>query len=253
MNEKIKNVINKFLSNYMDDDNFLGAILTGSYATGNNNPNSDVDLFIITDSSTTWRERGNELVDGYMVEYFINPVRQVMKELKESIVKNEMATVMMFKNSKILYDKTGIVNDLVNLANEKFKQDIENVSSYQYQMNCYSVWNAFDELDSKYNSNGDIDYAYYIFLDNTIKAYFQNNRIPMLPTSKIERLLMDKEYRKRYNVKEMPDQEFIDKLINCFKEKDYQKKYLYAKELYNYFMSKSNNFDINHFSYRSNI
>ena len=36
-------------------------------------------------------------------------------------------------------------------------------------------------------------------------------------------------------------------------EKDYDKKYEYAKELYDYYMEQNNDFDINNFSLRSDI
>ena len=78
-----ENALNKFIDQYKDEDYFLGAILTGSYATGNNDENSDIDVFIVTKDSTTWRERGNKLIDGYLIEYFINPVRQVLKEFEK--------------------------------------------------------------------------------------------------------------------------------------------------------------------------
>ena len=69
--EKWEHAVNTFLKQYINEDYFLGAILTGSYATGNNNPDSDIDIFIVTKDTTNWRERGNKLVDGYLIEYFI--------------------------------------------------------------------------------------------------------------------------------------------------------------------------------------
>ncbi len=44
--------IEKFLDKYKSEDYFLGAILTGSYATGNNNENSDIDIYIVTTDDT---------------------------------------------------------------------------------------------------------------------------------------------------------------------------------------------------------
>lgn len=51
----------------------------------------------------------------------------------------------------------------------------------------------------------------------------------------------------------LPDEKFVNKLLNCFKEKDYDKKYGYAKELYDYYMNENSDFDINDFSLRSEI
>ena len=80
-----------------------------------------------------------------------------------------------------------------------------------------------------------------------------NEKIPLLPVHKIEKILKDEEYRKKYNVKKLPDDLFIDKLLKCFSEKDYDKKYNCAKELYDYYMDINSDFDINNFSFRSDI
>ena len=63
---------------------------------------------------------------------------------------------MIFVNGKILYDKDGSVQELINIANKNF--NLEAVSEFKYKMNCYSVWDGFDELESKYKKNEDIDY-----------------------------------------------------------------------------------------------
>ena len=38
---------------------------------------------------------------------------------------------------------------------------------------------------------------------------------------------------------------FISKVINCFHEKNYDKKFAYAQNLYDYFLSQFTDFDIN--------
>lgn len=251
--EKWELIIEKFLEQYKNEDYFLGAILTGSYATGNNDVNSDIDIFIVTKDSTTWRERGNKLIDGYMIEYFINPVRQVLKEFDDGFKDNAIATTLIFAGSKILYDKDGTIEKLVNRAKEDLNKDIEPIPDFKWKMNCYTIWHSFYELNSKYIKREDIDFTYNIFLNDVIEAYFLNNEIPLLPVNKIERILNDEEYRRKYNVKKLPDNEFIDNLLKCFNEKDYDKKFINAKELYVYYMNQNIKFDINNFTFRSDI
>lgn len=251
--EKWELVVEKFLEEYKNEDYFLGAILTGSYATGNNDINSDIDIFIVTKDSTTWRERGNKLIDGYLIEYFINPVRQVLKEFEEGFIDNAIATTLIFAGSKILYDKDGTIEKLVNRAKEDLNKDLEVIPEFEWKMNCYTIWHSFYELSSKYTKNEDIDFTYNIYLNDIIKSHFLNNEIPLLPVHKIEKILKDEEYRKRYNVKKLPDDIFIEKLLKCFNEKDYNKKFMCAKDLYDYYMKQNSNFDINDFSFRSDV
>ena len=80
--EKWKFAIEKFLDDYKTEDYFVGAILTGSYATGNQSINSDIDIYIITKDDITWRERGNKLVNGYLIEYFIG-LKILSEDLKD--------------------------------------------------------------------------------------------------------------------------------------------------------------------------
>ena len=246
-------VLNKFLEQYINEEYFIGAILTGSYATGNNDVNSDIDVFIVTKDSTTWRERGNKLIDGYMIEYFINPVRQVLKEFEDGFKDNNIATTLIFAGSKILYDKDGIIEKLVNRAKEDLNKELAPISEFKWKMNCYTIWHSFYELNSKYTKNEDIDFTYNIFLNDVIQSYFLNNQLPLLPVHKIEKILKNEEYRKKYNVKKLQDDIFVDKLLKCFREKEYNKKFIYAKELYEYYMEQNSKFDINNFSFRSDI
>ena len=248
-----ENALNKFLDQYKDEDYFLGAILTGSYATGNNTPNSDIDVFIVTKDSTTWRERGNKLIDGYLIEYFINPVRQVLNEFEEGFINNGIATTRIFLGSKILYDKDGTIEKLINIAKENINREIEPLPEFKKKMNNYTIWHSFYELTSKYERKEDIDFTYNIYLNNIIESYFLNKQIPLLPIHKIEKMLINEEYRKRYNINKLPNEEFVKKLLNCFNEKDYDKRYKYAKELYDYYMNENSDFDINDFSLRSEI
>lgn len=248
----MEEALNKFLNEYKDEEYFLGAILTGSYVTGNNTPNSDIDVYIISKDDTPWRERGNKLIDGYLIEYFINPKWKIMDYMNNERKELSMSTTNIFINSKILYDKDGSVQELIDYANNSRNTiDLIEIDDFKYKSNCYSVWDSFDELEDKYKSHKDIDFSYYIYLERVIKGYFYNKKIPALPLNKLESILMNEEYYKKYNISKMPNQEFISLLTDCFIEKNYDKKFINAKKLYDYFMSEFNDFNINDFSLRS--
>ena len=53
--EKWQLALEKFLDEYKNEDYFVGALLTGSYATGNYDNNSDIDVYIVTTNETKWR------------------------------------------------------------------------------------------------------------------------------------------------------------------------------------------------------
>lgn len=243
-----------FLSRYKNENWFLGAVLTGSYATGNFHESSDVDLFIVADNSITWRERGNILVDGVMIEYFINPLRQVLAELDAAFAENSLATTQMFANCKILYDTDGTVAAIVERAKRELTTgEIKPATGYGRAMNCYTVWHSYYELCAKAAANKDILFSYNLFLCDTLRAYLLNSGLPLMPIHKAESILTDADFGHRYNLPQMPEQAFTAKLLACFAAKEASKQCAYAKELYNYFMAKFPDFDICNFSFRSEI
>ena len=57
----------------------------------------------------------------------------------------------------------------------------------------------------------------------------------------------------KYNVKKLLNNMFIEKLLKRFNEKVYNKKYIYAKELYEDYINQNSKVDINNFLLRSDI
>ena len=247
-----KDAIKDFLKDYINEEYFLGAILTGSYASGNNNENSDIDIFIVTKDYVDFRERGNKLVDGYLIEYFINPAYKVREEYEKSLHNYHMSTANIFAKGIIIYDEVGVIKELQEEAIETLNKELLPLDRATYQMNCYGVWDGFDELDEKYKQKLDIDFSYYIFLERTINSYLQNKQIPSIPLNKIEYIINNEEFRLNYGA-QLPDEKFLSLLKNCLNEKDYDKKYLCAFHLYEYFKEQFNDYDINNFSLKSNL
>lgn len=67
-----KVALDKFLERYIHQSWFEGALLSGSYASGNQNKFSDIDVTIIASNDINWQEKSNCFVDGFLIEYIIN-------------------------------------------------------------------------------------------------------------------------------------------------------------------------------------
>ena len=91
-------------------DDLLGLLFAGSSAYGAPMHNSDVDLYVLIRPS--WRQRRNRLIEGVVVEMFINPVHQIHRELDDG----PNATVDMFARGRIVSDPAGVVTELVERA-----------------------------------------------------------------------------------------------------------------------------------------
>lgn len=253
MNNQKWQIIDKFLTNYKNNDYFIGAVLSGSYASGNENENSDIDIYVITNDSISYKERGMKLVDGQLVEYFINPISQIKKYLKEEQDNKYCLDIRMLSNCKIIIDKTGEVQELVNDAKNVLKKGPIELDEYTYKINCYMVWSRFDELEIKYKRHEDIEFNYNTFLSQVINSYLKNKRIFLFNQCKIEEIIKNEDFRKNYKIGKELDSEFQKLLLNCLNEKNYKKRFEYARKLYDYFKKEFNDFDINNFKLKTVI
>lgn len=79
--DSVLSVILQFIMPFEQDVETIGILLVGSHVYGVVDPNSDVDIYIIQKEGKT-RERGNRWIDGFEIEYFINPLNQVYDYLQ---------------------------------------------------------------------------------------------------------------------------------------------------------------------------
>jgi DNA modification methylase len=107
--EKWEIATEKFLKKWKNKKEVVGAVLCGSYITGNPSKHSDLDIQILLDKQIIWRERGNKYVDGFLIEYFANPLPQNLEYYQSDYQRRKKAHIHMFLTGKILFDKNGDV------------------------------------------------------------------------------------------------------------------------------------------------
>ena len=73
----VENFLKEFLKEYEDNDDVIGAILCGSYATGNQNEYSDIDVQLILKDTCDYSIHGVTESNSFLIEYFINPVYKI--------------------------------------------------------------------------------------------------------------------------------------------------------------------------------
>ena len=104
--------LNKFLENWEYMNDTIGILVCGSYITGNPSTHSDLDVHIILNENVNYRERGNKIVDGLLIEYFANPAKQIREYFKDDYTNVRPMSQTQFITGKILLDKTGEVKAL---------------------------------------------------------------------------------------------------------------------------------------------
>ncbi|MBE6159587.1 MAG: hypothetical protein E7157_00880 [Lactobacillales bacterium] len=227
---KWENILNEFIKEYENEEYVIGAVLGGSYATGNNTEKSDIDIHIIT-KEIGWKERGNKIIDDVMIEYFINPISEIYKYMDDDHNRRKrMSTSSMFGYGKIIFDKTGEIQKLQSKALEYYEMEFSSPEPIEIMFNNYMCWDLMDELKDKINNKENIELNYYMLLKELISAYFYKNNIATVPFTKIEKIFKNKNYREQYHLKNFPNEEFVNLVINCFDNKDY----LSIEKLYEY-------------------
>jgi len=238
--------LNKFLADWKKKDYVLGAILTGSYATGLANKYSDIDVQIIFSNKYKWRERGNVKVDGFLIEYFANPICQFEKYLQQNFRLNIKTDANMYKTGKILFDKDGSVKKLRNKGLRYYSKEFAAPKKYALEMMKYTIWDYLDNLKSLASEKSDnFNLSYYILLDKVLNNYGKFLRVQVLPNAKIVRLFTDSKFRRAYGISGFPDKVFIKLFLDCLLFKSQKQGLEKIQKLANYALKKMGGFNIN--------
>lgn len=111
-----EDLINKLVKEHSHKDNVIGIVLYGSHALGTARPDSDVDLYIITNNQEKWMQR--RVIDGVAVGLNMmsqeTAARKIIYRLDPSLYRS-------FKEGKILYSSDPSIEHLKKVAEEMFK------------------------------------------------------------------------------------------------------------------------------------
>jgi len=104
--------LGEFLKDWKNRNDVVGALVCGSYVTGNPSKRSDIDIHIILTDDVDWRERGNKIINGFLIEYFANPPKQIQKYFQEDFQNHRTMSMIQFITGEILFDNTGIISEI---------------------------------------------------------------------------------------------------------------------------------------------
>lgn len=254
MIEKWKLALKEFLKKYEEDDDVVGALLCGSYATGNYNEFSDIDVHLIMKNSVNYTETGNVDSNSYLIEYFMNPVSKYKEYMKENYNKNILTMANMFAYGKIIYDLDGSVKELQDLALDYIDRPLNNIKTETLDMNNYHLWDHLDELKVCLKENNpEFNIIYYNLLGEVYDAYSEYLSIPKLPKTKIYKILTNEDFRRKYHIFKLPENEFIKLYIRCFEIQKPDIMYKNIEELINYYYKKQGGFNIREFKLRTEL
>ena len=233
--EKILRFVNEM--DYLNNKHVLGILFYGSYLTGLNTNNSDIDLQIIFDNEDhNHFIRGNKIIDGTRIEYFEKPIEDIYLTVNEDYINQNNATLTIYGTSKIIYAKDNQVKLLQEYIVNKFSTPLPPLSDDEAKEQVSIINNRMEKLQKYAETDSPyFEHLYHLTIDKIRKFYHKSIGIPKISTSKVYRIYTDEDYRKSV-YKENPEQEFINMYLNLITTNCENKllKLQMIKDFYNY-------------------
>ena len=148
-----ESALQKFINKWKSKKEVIGALVCGSYITGNPSKHSDLDIEILLKSKTPWTESGNEIIDGFLFEYFARSFKEHCEEFKEDYRLRSKIEAHMFTTGKVLFDKTGELKKLIKIAKRYVVKRYTAQSKIEIKNIKYRLWDRCDNLEEVFEAN----------------------------------------------------------------------------------------------------
>jgi len=234
----MEEALENFLNHWKNKKYVLGILLTGSYAVGLQNKNSDIDIRIIFDKSKTKTLKGLTTINNYTFSYLGRNTESIKKKFNSEFINRQKFEAYIFNISKVLYDPKNIVTDLQELAATYTITPFlkkTNIKS-EVKAGLYGLYNHKNHLLSIDEDSPFFSYHYHILLKKTLHFYSSYLGYETFLDTKTEKVLCDAAYRKIYHWDDFPDKDFVKLWVSCIDPKNINKKT--AITIYHYIESK---------------
>jgi hypothetical protein len=173
----------------------------------------------VLSDDVNWRERGNRVVEGFLVEYFANPAQQIRKYMENEFRSGSRGTARAFVVGRVLFDKTGIVKELQEQAQRQMEAPLPAPDQFWLEYSKYALWEGLDSLkDIAEQKSPPFTYLYFLHLNRVVQSYtrFLGTEIP--PPARLYRCLAEEDFREKYCIPEFPDAKFAAQFQKCLEE-----------------------------------
>ena len=225
--EKILKFINDM--DYLNNGHVLGILFYGSYLTGLNTDNSDIDLHIIFDNENpSHLIRGNTVIDGTRIEYFEKPLDEIYQWINEDYINQNNATLIIIGTSKVIYAKDNQIKQLQEYTINKFSKPLPPLSDEEAKEQVSIIDNRMEKLENYAETdNPYFEHSYHLTIEKIRRFYHNLNGIPRLETSKGFKVYTDERYRNAFYIDKMPEQVFIKMYFEAILNTSLNKKQKY--------------------------
>lgn len=176
-----------FLDEHLKRDDILGILITGSFAKGIGNKDSDLDILIIVSNKNKYRERGNVIIDNTMVEYYVNTYCQVKKYLEIDAIHNNPMMCIALLEGKILYQKYNVLSRLRRYAYIYIRSTYQIPDKRVVEFNKYVLADTLSKMISLHRKKReDFEFVYFVNLKSLYETYARFLGQPVLKEHMLE-------------------------------------------------------------------
>ena len=241
-----------FLAAWPPRRHVTGALVCGSYVTGHPTAHSDIDLVLLLPQANPWRERGNRVVDGFLVEYFANSPEQVRRYFAAEFAGNQRITATMLCTGQVLFDRDGDLQRLRAEARRWQRRRFPRLPRAELERLRYALWDTLDNtLDAAERGAPDVPFLYHHGIGSAYDCYARFLRQPVLQVDRIERFYGPGAQREKYLLEPFPDDRFIRALRAAMREDDPAKMPARLKRLIRYVTREMGDFEVDGWRFRS--
>jgi predicted nucleotidyltransferase len=235
-----------FLKNWRNKPEVIGILACGSFVTGKPTQFSDIDVHIVMQSQIDWRERGNKVITGFVIEYFANPLKKLTQYLDDDVKIRRRVTAHMLATGKILLDKTGELKKLQKEAKKYLTKQFKSISKTEIESAKYRLWDMCENLKEVSNKNqDDFAFVYFTFLHILFQTYAEFIKFESISPHKIMRFLVDDSDKEKYCVVDFSDKQFVKMFVGALTLKKKTQMCSAYVELTDYVLNKMGGFAIN--------
>lgn len=167
-----QSALHKFLDPWRQRREVTGALVCGSFVTGDPSPRSDIDLHILLSPRTKWRERGNRFIDGFHIEYFASPPSAFANSFRRNYAENDHATATQLLTGRVLFDHRGDIAKLKRQAKQWLNKPFRRPNRQQTEHVKYALWDQLDNFcDACERQAVDLSYGYFYCLYHLLHEY----------------------------------------------------------------------------------
>lgn len=217
MSSHIVSAILSFADRYSQEPWFEGVFWGGSSLYKPVDQNTDIDVFVVANDYLPARIHGTTICNGLTIEYFVNPISRLNKQMLDEIESiHDYWVIKIYAFSKLLMDKAGKAKQLQETACNFFQQPFSDNDAKTVAANYSKVWDSYNDYIGLEKSNYKSDHMFFETLKSILHAYCYQQQVPLIPWNKCQELMTDLDYRTSYHLKTLPNETFCKLFLRCF-------------------------------------